>query len=383
MVIDSTTTAASIPASSEQAQEPTTLQKKKNHLKSKLASGIYEPLPGMLINSVARFFHQRLGLKEAPPSLFSALLIALLTFLVGWGISLALNETLPPLLFEVSLGIAAMGGLVVFANKTMIDMFLSTFQGSPVEAIKLAENLDDLEKWLNKNFDYRLPLLFSAVAGPLLGIFLLIQWNVINGIKTLYIGPLFIFVVAGFLVVISLYYLYPLYLVLPNRLSRYKFDMYKADPSSSEVTIRLSNLFTTIMYITIVYLILVTTFFAALHLLNQQTIISLGVLVWAPTVGLYLGCQFNLSKVITNSKWDTLNEIQASIESLQASQAIPSAETLEHLDKLMNYHDRILATPNSALNVRSSVNALNSILLPLITLILANWETIRKLLPKF
>lgn len=361
---------------------PATLLERKVRFKARLASGVYEPLPGIIINRVAGFIQTLFGWKDAPPSLFVVALISGLAFLFGWIISKLLNESLPPLLTYVSLGIAAMGGLVMFANKTMVDMFLTTFQGSPVDTIQAVQYLDDLERWLDRNFDFRAPLGFSAVAGPALGVFLLVQWNSINQIQTLFLGPLFIFVVAGFEVMIAIYYLYPLYLVLPGRLSQYEFDMFKANPSSSEVTSRLSGLFTTIMYITIGYLILVTTFFALLHLLNTQTLLFLGILVWAPTVGLYMGCQYNLSKVISNSKWRTLNEIQTSIEELQGSQPIPTQETLEHLDKLINYHDRILATPNSALNLSSAINALNSILLPLITLILATWDTISKFLPK-
>ena len=65
-----------------------------------------------------------------------------------------------------------------------------------------------------------------------------------------------------------------------------------------------------------------------------------------------------------------------------SGEGIPSSETLEHLEKLMNYHDRIRDTPNSALNMRAGLNALNSILLPLITLILANWPTLVALFNK-
>jgi len=42
----------------------------------------------------------------------------------------------------------------------------------------------------------------------------------------------------------------------------------------------------------------------------------------------------------------------------------------------MDYHDRIKSTPNSALNFRSSLNFLNSLLLPILAFILANLDKV-------
>jgi hypothetical protein len=42
----------------------------------------------------------------------------------------------------------------------------------------------------------------------------------------------------------------------------------------------------------------------------------------------------------------------------------------------MDYHDRIKATPNSALNFRASLNFLNSLLLPILAFILANLDKV-------
>jgi len=75
-----------------------------------------------------------------------------------------------------------------------------------------------------------------------------------------------------------------------------------------------------------------------------------------------------------------LNELQSKIETLYSEEEIPSKDGLDRLEKLMNYHDRIKATPNSALNFRASLNFLNSLLLPVLAFVLANLDIVNKFL---
>jgi hypothetical protein len=42
----------------------------------------------------------------------------------------------------------------------------------------------------------------------------------------------------------------------------------------------------------------------------------------------------------------------------------------------MDYHDRIEATPNSALNFRSGLNFLNSLLLPVLAFLIGNLKDV-------
>ena len=67
-----------------------------------------------------------------------------------------------------------------------------------------------------------------------------------------------------------------------------------------------------------------------------------------------------------------LNEVQAKVEELYKERKIPDEGLLDRLGKLMDYHDRIRDTPNSALNFRAGLNFLNSLLLPVFAFLLAN-----------
>jgi hypothetical protein len=71
-----------------------------------------------------------------------------------------------------------------------------------------------------------------------------------------------------------------------------------------------------------------------------------------------------------------LNEVQMKIEKLSGGEEIPDKDALDRLSKLMDYHDRIKSTPNSALNFRASLNFLNSLLLPILAFILANLDKV-------
>jgi hypothetical protein len=78
-----------------------------------------------------------------------------------------------------------------------------------------------------------------------------------------------------------------------------------------------------------------------------------------------------------------LNEVQEKIEKLYGGEEIPDKDALERLSKLMDYHDRIQSTPNSALNFRASLNFLNSLLLPILAFVFANLDKVLDVIRNF
>jgi len=174
------------------------------------------------------------------------------------------------------------------------------------------------------------------------------------------------------------YYLF-LYLTLPARLSRYQFKLYAADPSSSEVIDHLSDMLNNVVYIAAVLAAIATLASVLFGLVTLTHIIRLVLTGWGPLIALFVINQYTLAKIITKAKWKKLSEIQAKIETLEAEEDIPSEKTLAHLGKLMDYHDRIKATRNSALDLRAGLNFLNSLLLPLLAFVLANLKEVLKL----
>jgi hypothetical protein len=175
------------------------------------------------------------------------------------------------------------------------------------------------------------------------------------------------------------YYLYPFYLMFPPQLHRYHFDLYSPDPSSSEVVGRLSRLLSFILYVTMGFIIQLMIGLGFFDVLSEKTLLPgflISLLVMSPMVIMYAAGRYHLSDLITRSKWKMLNEVQIKIEKLYSGEEIPDKDTLDRLSKLMDYHERIKATPNSALNFRASLNFLNSLLLPILAFVFANLDKV-------
>ena len=237
--------------------------------------------------------------------------------------------------------------------------------------------------WLEINFGVWKPLLSGLVAGPLLAWLLYSSWLENHPLAVFQVGVFSVILLACIQSVWVGYYLLPFYVAFPSRLNRYQFDLYTTDPSSSEVVGRLSRLLTFILYVTLGFIMQLTVGLTLLGVLTEQTPLAgfvFSVFVWAPTVILYAAGQFHLTDLISRAKWKMLNEVQTKIEALYGEEGIPSKDTLDRLAKLMDYHDRIKATPNSALNFRSSLNFLNSLLFPVLAFILANLDRVMELL---
>ena len=311
--------------------------------------------------------------------------IAVFTYLIGWSVAFLLGQPFDP--FEKTLAMwgAGTGALALIANKVNIRAFLNTFRQTCLEKMLHSSDVENLGRWLKSNFNARNPLLAGVVVGPLLGLLLYNTW--IHNIREtgryteFHWGPFATVLLSSIQAVWVAYYLYPFYVAFHSRLDKYHFDLYTQDPSSSEVIGRLSRLLTFILYVTIAYIVQLTVGLSYINVITTDSAgpaLIFSVFVWAPTVILYATGQFHLSDLIVRAKWRILNQVQTKIEALYGVKKIPDRETLEQLEKLMNYHDRIKATPNSALNFRASLNFLNSLLLPILAFVATNVKDIAK-----
>jgi hypothetical protein len=372
-----------------------TLAQKREQLSRELEA--YRSLPEYILDGIGALFQRlltpaaRTRITFLPPNAseqeddgfpsywLNGLAIAFFTFLAGWLVSLLAGVRFSPDELKLTLWSVATGGLALIANKINIRAFLETFRRSCVDKLLRSSDVDNLEAWLAENFQWWRPLVVGLLIGPLLAWFLYQLWRDNHGAAAFQAGTFVIILLSCVQAVWVAYYLYPFYVAFPQRLNRYHFDLYTPDPSSSEVIGQLSHLLTFIMYVTMAFIVWLTIALAYVGVLTPASPtpgIIFSVFVWAPTVILYAAGQFHLSDVITRAKWKMLNEIQTKVEELYAEQKIPDALTLDRLGKLMDYHDRIKDTPNSALNFRASLNFLNSLLLPVLAFVVANLKQV-------
>jgi hypothetical protein len=216
----------------------------------------------------------------------------------------------------------------------------------------------------------------ALVILPLLN-FLLTILTGINLDITVYI----VAIMAGFQAFVAL----PLLLAsftMPHRLSHYKLKLFSADPSSSEVIDSLSDTINSILIISGVLLALLSVIFFLFTPTKTFPYVALSI-PWLILIVVFVSGQYALAKIINKAKWDTLNGVQTQIEALQAQAEILSEDTLGHINKLLDYHNRIRATHNSALDIRAGLSLLQSLLLPLMGLLIANFLDVIDILSRF
>jgi hypothetical protein len=252
------------------------------------------------------------------------------------------------------------------------------FQAHLLDSLESVTDLADIQNWLDATFSSNsikkqllYGLVVSIVAVLFLGDFNSVITNKLNFGLFISISNWILIILGG-----SYFYIFHKSFLLSGRFRQYQIKLNKANPSSSEVLDHMNDLFNYSLY-TVAILVAIVTFIIV-NFIGRTTsnIILLALLVWGPTVVVFAGNQYTFSKIITRAKWVTLNKIQTQIEELQEQEPILSEETLAHIGKLMDYYDRIVATKNSALDIRAGLNFLNSLLLPLLAFIVANGEKI-------
>ena len=370
--------------------EEVELAKKREELKRQLDAGEYKTLIDIFFDGTGHII-QKLTRKPAPPSFWvSAVVIILSTYLIGLLISILLGENyyemsqaagsfvrVEEFLFGTFVGLLVVGVVIIFvvAAKISFDLVFTTFRNHVLNAIESLADLTDLQHWLANVFCNvkRLLVLALVIGIPLgfntvitssvnVGIFIGVGLTIANVFVSLEVGMAF----AQFLLLYS----------LPGRLSRYEFKLYAVDPSSSETIGHLSDMFSNIVYIlagVVALGTLLSAFAGDLVALDLFFFVLVG---WVPLTIFFVISQISLTKIIIKAKWKILNEIQTEVEALQKPENLVNKEMMEAVNRLMDYHDRIKATRNSALDFRAGLNFLNSLLIPLLAFILANLDRV-------
>ena len=347
---------------------------KRQQLKTEIKSGKYKSLGGFMIDGVGQLVQKIPFSKKQPPFWYNSSIFALLTMLVCLLVSTVFGGKAPILSEEEAWRIMITGFLgILLAPLTVIvgimmhRKLLTILDSEIIEAIETQDNLDDLRHWLAKTFNLKSELIKSLVPAAVFFYTLLYLREIFSEVH-LGAGVYLVAIIAGFEVLTALSVFLASFALL-YRLSQYQLKLFAIDPSSSKVIDRLSEMINSIMVVTAVFL----TIISILAFVGNPLAVSILLLLpWIVILGVFINSHYALSKIIRKSKWQILADIQSQIESLQAKSEIISEETLNHINKLMDYHNRIRATRNSAIDIRSGFSLLQSILLPVIGLLSAN-----------
>jgi hypothetical protein len=241
------------------------------------------------------------------------------------------------------------------------------------DPVKNKSDLDDLEQILAKAWSQKSALYFTLV----FTLFWSISFTLVN---SLYIQQFIGFGLLIGTVVFGLFtgpalYIEGWFFLFIIHIGSYSYELNETSPAHSEVIWRLSRILTRLLYSFAVF-IAFSTMAVAFNLGAVLLVILIG---WIPTTVYFIGTQMSISKIITTAKWKTLNQIQEEIGRLNDSN-ISDKDNIEAINRLMDYHARIRATPDSTFNFGTGLSFVNQLALPLVGLLLANIDKLRQIL---
>jgi hypothetical protein len=352
--------------------EETALLDKREELKHELLASQSRTLVDTVLGGTGGLI-QKLTRSSRPISMgYNFAMIVLVALLLGLLIGILLNEQerfsqLGPLaILGVGLSFAS---LIVAGINT--DQILATLRDHLIDAVGSVEDLADLHSWMTNTWASRKSLTFSIVGGLFCGAFIAVLVSAAGG-TFIGFGLTLWALLCGVCFGIALYYLY-LMIRLPLRLSRYQYDLYEGDPSSSTVVSQLGHTLNNCAYLVAASVAILTLFVA-----SSRSFAWLGILVvlvgWIPVTVEFITTQVSLKRIITTAKSNILGEIEMEVADVRRGAQLADKEAMEALNRLMDYHDRISRTPSSTLNLGAGLNLLSQLLLPLLAFVLANLD---------
>ena len=362
------------------------LAQKRQQIKTEIQSGKYKSLAGIMINGTGHLIQKVTFSKKPSVFWYNSLVFALLTILICVLIALVFGGIDPGLSAKAILTInisgylgVLLGSLFAIAGASMHRRLLTTLEDHILEAIESPDDLDDLRNWLANTFNMKAQFLTSLIP-PLLLFPLGIYLRAMISGEAVGLGVYLVAIIAGFQAFTALSVSLASF-TMPYRLSRYQLKLFAADPSSSAVIDCLSDTINNIVFLGAILL----TLFTILAFFSNPLVVVVYLLLlpWLVIITIFASSHYAVAKIINKAKWRILANIQAQIEAVQGREEILSEETLSHINKLMDYHNRIKATRNSAIDILAGFSLLQSLLLPVIGLLMANFLDVLDIFSRF
>ena len=367
------------------------LIEKRKEIKSRLADDEYKTLVDVAFAWINRTI-QKISRQSKPFSL--SLLTVIISFLVVV-ISLALtfiagdqtNFTILAISFGfgVEYGYLLVISIVILTISTVFVINQSLKRVILLWRDKLLDNTESIESlcgfedWLDKVCNSRSHLLVTIIGGLLVGYFIVLLLDTQLESFVGYGISISSIVISMFLAAYG--YQFLMAILLPILLRRYDLRLFSADPATSEVLSRLSGELSFFVYFVAVYAALVTLATISQGILQDYGIVVV-LILWLPIIAMFILNQSSLSSVVRRAKWKSLNEIQAKVEKLQSTENFETKDTMDAINRLLDYHERINKTRFSALDFRAYLNFINSLLLPLLAFVLGNLDKLTNLFSK-
>jgi hypothetical protein len=365
------------------------LIEKRETLKRRLASGEYKTLVDLCLGWFEQLVRKVTRQAKPLPLWVISTALVLIMSVAGFSIIYFTDNlfVVTPSLNQVSLLInfliiALFGGQAIISSiaiNQLIRSHFSLLHDMVLDAIESEKSMDDIKNWLEATCNKKYHLLVAIIGGVSAGLY---ARSLLNASLFLFIGngAAFIIIIFSIFSTVFLQLLFMI-LILSGRLSKYHLKLFAPDPSNSELIFQLSNKLNLVVYFVGVYAAVMTFIFVESKFFTSAGIF-LVLILWLPLIALFILNQTSLTSIIRRAKWKTLNEIQAQVEELRVTGSLKNKDTIEAINRLMDFHDRIKATRNSAVDLRTVLNFINSLLLPLLAFLLGNLDKVLALFSK-
>ena len=361
---------------------------KRQQIRAEIKSGKYKSLAGIILDGMGQLIQMVTFSKKPPLFWYTSVVFVLFTLFICILITVPFGDSLLNVAPEIRLNLILLmfslvliGSLILIVSATTHNRLLTTLGDNVLDAVATEDNLNSLRGWLATSFNMKTQVLISLLPAlvifPLVGILFAAVTGINFGL------PMYIVaIIAGFQVYVILPVLVASF-TMPHRLANYQLQVFSVDPSNSEVIDHLSDSINSILLIvgvlTALFSIVVIVFTPTEIFGFVYTLLP----AWATLIIVFVSGHYALAKIIHRAKWKTLNSIQAQIETLQEQEEILTEKTLDHIKKLLDHHSQIRTTRNSALDIRAGLSLLQSLLLPLIGVFLANILDVLEILSRF
>jgi hypothetical protein len=365
----------------------TALIEKREELKRRLAAGEYKTLVDVFLAWVNRVIQKNTRQTKPLPlwlmTVFLSLVLSLNLFGAVYvaGDFIIIGKVAELYGLEYGIGALLMISATLLTLTTIIVINQSIhrvivlWRDDILDATESVTSLQKFEDWLEKTCNLRMHFLMAIFGGLLLSLFMVASLNIMLGV---FVGYGFTFgITIGNMCGSVLFYQFAMVILLPRILHRYDLKLFAADPATSELLSRLSGELSFFVYFIAGYSALITL--AGVVGITSQaasTGIVLVLLFWLPIIVMFTANQTSLSSLVRRAKWKTLNEIQARVEKLQAAENLEAKDTMDAINRLLDYHERVNKTRISALDFRAYLNFINSLLLPLLAFLLGNLDKV-------
>ncbi|WP_431286303.1 hypothetical protein [Roseateles chitinivorans] len=250
------------------------------------------------------------------------------------------------------------------------NLLTDTLSTTIINSFCNPNDMRDVLTWLRRTFAKRRQFLFCLTASVLLtplglfGIFLAGHGEWINT------GSILLSLTCWFLGATGWYFLIPA-VSLSSRLRRYKLYLLDVDPANSQAIKAICSMMHAALLTSASIATLFTTgiFLIAPGDLRLQVSFSV-VCAWGPLLFTMLYYQYSLATIIRKAKTQALLPLERFIATAQEEMRGGTAE-IDGLTKLMDLHGRFSSTNNTALDWRGFITTVNTLLLPLLSFVVA------------